>query len=56
MQPEKMDEDCTGTINEIVTSVLERKHMRTTIPSCDMLEMYKETPIFNPVDITEESV
>ena len=45
-----------GTINKTVTSILEGKRMRKQIPSCDTLETYEETPIFIPVDITEEAV
>ena len=56
MQPYKLAEDCTGTINDTVTLVLEIKHPIKTIPSCFMLETYEETPIFIPVDITEEAV
>ena len=55
-QPEKLAEDCTGTINKTVTSVLEGKHPSETIFSCVTLETYEETPIFIPVDITEEAV
>ena len=55
LQPDYLKEDYTGTINEIVASVLEGKHTSKTIPSCATLEMYEETPIFIPVDITEES-
>ena len=56
MQPDELAEDRTGTINETVTSVLEGKHPSRTIPSCAKLEMYEETPIFIPVDITEEAI
>ena len=56
MKPDKLAEYCTGTINETVTSVLEVKHHSETIPSCATLETYEETPIFIPVDITEEAV
>ena len=55
-QPDELAEDCTGTINETVTSFFEVKHPSETIPSCAMLETYEETPIFIPVDITEEAV
>ena len=47
--------DCKGTINETVALVLEVKHPSKTISSCATLEMYEETPIFVPVDITEKS-
>ena len=56
MKPDELEEDRTVTINETVTSVLEVKHSSETIPSCAMLETYKETPIFIPVEITEEAV
>ena len=56
MQPYKLAEDHTGTIHETVTSVLEGKHPSKTILSCATLEIYKETPIFIPVEITEEAV
>ena len=51
-----MDTDCKGTINETVALVLEGKHPIKTISSCATLEMYEETPIFIPVNITEEAV
>ena len=53
---DKLAEYRMGTINDTVASLLEVKHPRKTIPSCDMLETYKETPIFIPVNITEEAV
>ena len=56
LQPDKLAEDCTGTINKTVASVLERKNPSVTIPSCATLETYEETPILIPVDITEEVV
>ena len=45
-----------GVINKTVVSVWEVKHTSETIPSCDTLETYEDTPIFIPVNITEESV
>ena len=56
MQPDELDEDRTGKINEAVASVLEGKHPSETITSCATLETYEETPIFIPVKITEEVV
>ena len=56
LQPYELAEDCTGTINETITSVFEGKCPSKTIPSCATLKMYNETPIFIPVDITEEAV
>ena len=56
LQPEELAEDCTGMINKTVTSVLEGKHLSKTIPCCATLETYDETPIFIPVNITEEAV
>ena len=56
LQPYELAEDFTGMINETVVSVLEGKHPSKTIPSCDTLETYKDTPIFIPVNITKESV
>ena len=47
-QPEKLAEDCTGAINDTVTSVLERKHPSKKIPSCATLETYEKTPILFP--------
>ena len=44
------------TMNETVTSVLEGKHLHEKIPCCATLEMYDETPIFIPADITEDAV
>ena len=55
-QPEKIAEDCTGTINKNVTLVLEEKNPSKTFPSCAMLKTYEEMTIFFPVIITEESV
>ena len=55
-QRDELDEDFMGTINETPVSVLEGKHSSKTIPPCDTLETYKATPIFIPVNITEESV
>ena len=45
-----------GTIKETVTLVLEGKYPSETVSSCARLETYKETPIFIPVNITEETV
>ena len=56
MQSDELAKDHTGTINKTVKSVLEGKHPSETIPSCAMLETYEETPIFIPVNITEEAV
>ena len=56
MQPYELSEDHTGTINDTATSVLEGKHPSKTIFSCATLETYKETPIFVPVNIMEETV
>ena len=56
MQPGKLAEYRTDTINETVTSVLEGKHPNETIPSCATLEPYEETPIFISVNIMEETV
>ena len=56
LQPEKLAEDRTGTINKTITSVLEGKYPSKKIPSCATLEMYEDTPIFIPVDIKEEAV
>ena len=56
LQPDKLAQDRTGMINETVTSVLEGKHPSETIPSCATLEMYEETPILIPVNITEEAI
>ena len=35
---------------------MEENHLSETIPSCATLDTYEETPIFVPVDITEEAV
>ena len=51
-----MAEDKTGVLNETVEFVLAGKHPHKTGSSCSMLERYKETPIFIPVDITEDAV
>ena len=56
LQPEKLAEDSMGTINENILSFLEGKHPSKTIPYCAKLETYKETPIFNPINITEGAV
>ena len=56
MQPDEFSEDCTGTINETVASVLEGKYCSETIPSCATLEIYEDRPLFIPVNIMEESV
>ena len=37
LQPDELSADCTGTINDIVTSILEGKRLRKTIPSCATL-------------------
>ena len=37
LQPAKLAEDRTGTINKTVTSVLEGKHPSEKIPSCATL-------------------
>ena len=55
LQPYELAEDRTGTINKIVTSVLEGRHPSKTITSCATLDTYKETPIFITVDITKEA-
>ena len=51
-----MAADRTVTINETVAFVLEGGHSIETIPSYTMLKTYEETPIFVPVNITEEAV
>ena len=56
MQPEKLAEDYTVTINKTVASVLEVKHPCKTISSCATIKMYEEASIFIPVGITEEAV
>ena len=56
MQPGKLASDKTGVINETLTSVLEDKHPHEKIPTCSTLEAYNETPIFIPVDTTEDVV
>ena len=43
-------------VNNTATPVLEGKYQRRTIPSRATLEMYKEMPIFIPIDITEEAL
>ena len=55
LQPEKLAADITGTINKTVTLELEKKSIEK-ITSCTTLETYEETPIFIPVNITEEAV
>ena len=49
LQPDKLANDLTGTIRNIVVSVLEGKHPSEKIPSCATLEIYEETPISIPV-------
>ena len=56
MLPNELAEDCTGTINEVVASILEGKHPHGKIHSCAMLETYDETRIFIPVNIMEDAV
>ena len=56
LQPDELAEDFTGTINDTITSFLEGKHPSKTIPSYATLESYKETRIFIPFKIKEESV
>ena len=56
LQPYKLAEDFTGTINDTVALVLEGKDPSEKKPSCATLETYEETPIFIPFDITEEAV
>ena len=43
-------------VNNTATPVFEGKYQRRTIPSRATLEMYKEMPIFVPIDITEEAL
>ena len=56
MQPDKLEEDQTGTINKTPASVLEGKHPNEKKSCCDTLQTYDKTPIFIPVDITEDAV
>ena len=56
MQPDKLADDCTSTINETFELVLEAKHPHEKNLSFAALETYNETPIFIPVDITEYAV
>ena len=56
MQLHRLAEVCTGTINKNFASVFEGVNLIKTIPSCATLKTYEETPIFVPVDITEEAV
>ena len=55
LQPDKLVEDCTGTIKETAASVLEGNHAREKIPFCFTLETYEETSILIPLNITEEA-
>ena len=55
-QTNELAEDCTGMINNTVESVLKGKYPGKTISFCAKLEMYKETPIFITVNVTEEAV
>ena len=56
LHPDKLSEGRTGMINETVSSVLQGKYPRKKVPSFALLETYKETLIFIPVDIMEEAV
>ena len=56
LQTDELAVDHTGMINETVALVFEGKHPSKIIPSCATLETYEETPIFIPVNITEEAV
>ena len=56
LKPDELADDLKCTIKETVTSVLEGKYHRKTIPSCATLETYEVTPIFIPLDITDKSV
>ena len=56
MQSYELAEYQAGIINETVASVLVGKHQHKTIPFYSTLETYEETPIFIPVDITEDAV
>ena len=51
-----MPEDRTGDINSTVALILEVKYPHKNIPSCTTLETYNKTPIFIPVNITEDAV
>ena len=56
LQPDGLAKNCTGAINETVALPLELKHLSQNILYCATLYTYEETPIFIPVDITEEAV
>ena len=56
LQPDELATHCMGKINKTVILVLEGKHPSETIPPCATSEMYEETPIFIPFNITEEAV
>ena len=56
MQPDELSVDCTGMVNKTAALVLEGKYPSEIIPFCATSEMYEGTPIFIPVDITEEAI
>ena len=56
MKPDKLAEDHMGIINKTVALILEVKNPSKTIPSSATLEMYKETPIFITLNITDEAI
>ena len=45
-----------GVAEETAETVLVRKHSPEKISRCSVLEVYDKTPIFIPVDITENVV
>ena len=56
LQPDELSVDCTGMVNKTAALVLEGKYPSEIIPFCATSEMYEGTPIFIPVDITEEAI
>ena len=53
MLPEELPTNKMGIMEETAEMVLEKKNLHETPPHCSTLEVYNETPIFIPMDITE---
>ena len=56
MLPDKWASDSAIFMDKTVAGVLVGKNPPEREPNCSTLEAYKETPVFIPMDITEDVV
>ena len=54
--PYEMAPNKTGVREETIAAVLDKKHPHKKLPPSSTLAVYNKTPIFIPMDITEDVV